>query len=43
MARNHKRLAERLAAKEAGRVPDTGCGAFDAARLAGIVRSSRMP
>jgi hypothetical protein len=39
MARNIERIAEGLGAKVVGRVPDTGGGAFGAARLAGIVAS----
>jgi len=37
MATNIKRIAEGLGAKVVGRVPDTGGGAFGAARLARIV------
>jgi hypothetical protein len=37
MARNIKRIAEGLGARVVGQVPDTGGGAFGAARLARIV------
>ncbi len=39
MATNIKRIAEGLGAKVVGQVPDTGGGAFGAARLARIVSS----
>ena len=39
MARNIEQIAERLGAKVVGQVPDTGGGAFGAARLAHIVES----
>jgi hypothetical protein len=39
MARNIKRIADGLGAKMVGRVPDTGGGAFGAARLGRIVAS----
>ncbi len=37
MAANVHKIAEKLGAKVIGRVPDTGGGAFGAARLAGVV------
>jgi len=39
MARNIKQIADGLGAKVVGRAPDTGGGAFGAARLARIVAS----
>jgi hypothetical protein len=37
MAKNVRRIAERLGAKIVGQVPETGGGAFGAARLAAII------
>jgi hypothetical protein len=39
MAKNIKRIAAGLGAKVVGRVPDTGGGAFGAARLARIIET----
>ncbi len=41
MAKNIRRLADRLGAKVVGHVPDVGGGAFGAARLAAIVETLR--
>jgi hypothetical protein len=41
MAKNIKRIADGLGAKILGKVPDTGGGAFGAARLVHIVESLR--
>jgi hypothetical protein len=41
MAKNIRRIADRLGATVIGRVPDVGGGAFGAARLAAIVETLR--
>lgn len=41
MAKNIRRIADRLGAKVVGHVPDVGGGAFGAARLAAIVETLR--
>jgi hypothetical protein len=41
MAKNIRRIADRLGADVVGRVPDLGGGAFGAARLAAIVETLR--
>jgi hypothetical protein len=43
MAKNIKKLAQLLGAEIVGRVPDTGGGAFGAARLAHILTSRLKP
>lgn len=43
MAKNVKRIAERLGANVVDQVPDVGGGAFGAARLAGILRARLQP
>jgi hypothetical protein len=41
MAKNIRRIADRLGAKVIGRMPDVGGGAFGAARLAAIIETLR--
>jgi hypothetical protein len=43
MGKDIKRIADQLGAKVMGRVPDTGAGAFGAARMARIIENLHAP